>query len=107
MRVWISTDVCMYSDEVSNLFCVLCLCSSSSDASICRICHEGESTAELISPCYCTGSMGKLHVTCLERWLGSSYMNRCEICGYEYLVLRKPKPFIEVSRSIYLSISVC
>lgn len=69
--------------------------SSSSDASICRICHEGESTAELISPCYCTGSMGKLHVTCLERWLGSSYMNRCEICGYEYLVLRKPKPFIE------------
>ncbi|XP_014777545.1 uncharacterized protein LOC106874350 isoform X3 [Octopus bimaculoides] len=69
--------------------------SSSSDASICRICHEGESTAKLISPCYCTGSMGKLHVTCLERWLGSSYMNRCEICGYEYIVLRQPKPFIE------------
>ncbi|CAI9718462.1 E3 ubiquitin-protein ligase MARCH2 [Octopus vulgaris] len=82
-------------DQADNVSDVSDDVNSSSDASICRICHEGESTAKLISPCYCTGSMGKLHVTCLERWLGSSYMNRCEICGYEYIVLRQPKPFIE------------
>ncbi|CAL8143256.1 unnamed protein product [Orchesella dallaii] len=57
----------------------------------CRICHDNPSKLELISPCLCKGSMSKVHRSCLERWLGESAKNTCEICGYEYNTVRKPK----------------
>ncbi|XP_071107507.1 uncharacterized protein [Haliotis cracherodii] len=69
-----------------------------SDAVLCRICHDGDSSEELVSPCYCTGSVGALHLTCLERWLGTSNTTRCEICKYEFKVERKPRPIIEFLR---------
>ncbi|ODN01390.1 E3 ubiquitin-protein ligase MARCH3 [Orchesella cincta] len=66
---------------------------------VCRICHDNPSKLELISPCLCKGSMSKVHRTCLERWLGESAKNSCEICGYEYNTVRKPK--YKGCRSIY------
>ncbi|XP_071539724.1 uncharacterized protein [Panulirus ornatus] len=66
---------------------------SSSRGPICRICHEGESLAELISPCWCTGSVGAVHKACLERWLTLASCDKCELCGYSFPVTRLPKPF--------------
>ncbi|XP_046571436.1 E3 ubiquitin-protein ligase MARCHF8-like [Haliotis rubra] len=72
--------------------------TSESDSVVCRICHDGDSSEELVSPCYCTGSVGALHLTCLERWLGTSNTTKCEICKYEFKVERKPRPIIEFLR---------
>ncbi|XP_076101744.1 uncharacterized protein LOC143071377 isoform X1 [Mytilus galloprovincialis] len=66
---------------------------SSSSEAVCRICHEGGSTEQLFSPCYCSGSIGLLHVSCLQRWLGSSNKTCCELCHFQFKVERSPKPF--------------
>ncbi|XP_052098767.1 E3 ubiquitin-protein ligase MARCHF2-like [Mytilus californianus] len=66
---------------------------SSSSETVCRICHEGGSIEQLFSPCYCSGSIGLLHVSCLQRWLGSSNKTSCELCHFQFKVERSPKPF--------------
>ncbi|XP_047483555.1 uncharacterized protein LOC125035302 isoform X2 [Penaeus chinensis] len=58
----------------------------------CRICHEGERSEALISPCWCMGSMGLVHKACLERWLTVSNCEKCELCHYAFTVMRKPRP---------------
>ncbi|CAG7832029.1 unnamed protein product [Allacma fusca] len=58
---------------------------------VCRICHDNPSRMTLLSPCLCKGSMGKVHRTCLERWLGESAKTSCEICGHEYETERRPR----------------
>lgn len=58
----------------------------------CRICHEGERNEALISPCWCMGSMGLVHKTCLERWLTVSNCEKCELCHYAFTVMRRPRP---------------
>ncbi|XP_027220577.2 uncharacterized protein [Penaeus vannamei] len=58
----------------------------------CRICHEGERSEALISPCWCMGSMGLVHKTCLERWLTVSNCETCELCHFAFTVIRKPRP---------------
>ncbi|XP_042887867.1 uncharacterized protein LOC122263495 isoform X2 [Penaeus japonicus] len=58
----------------------------------CRICHEGERSEALISPCWCMGSMGLVHKTCLERWLTVSNCEECELCHYAFTVVRRPRP---------------
>lgn len=63
---------------------------------MCRICHEDGSHEKLVSPCHCTGTMGMLHVSCLERWLGSSNTTKCEICQFQFVVQKKPRPLIWV-----------
>lgn len=66
----------------------------------CRIClgDETDNLNPLLSLCYCTGSMGILHISCLQEWLGSkltkSIVNHintyewktleCEICKFKY-----------------------
>ncbi|XP_041373997.1 E3 ubiquitin-protein ligase MARCHF8-like isoform X2 [Gigantopelta aegis] len=75
---------------------------SNDSVAICRICHEGETHESLLSPCYCAGSVGMLHLSCLERWLGTSNTSRCEICKYEFKVRRIPRSvwdFLQHSRS--------
>ena len=72
-----------------------CLCSVESIT--CRICHEGGSSERLVSPCHCAGTMGLQHRSCVERWLGSSNSNNCEICKFEYKTERRPRPLVEVS----------
>ncbi|XP_014274897.1 uncharacterized protein [Halyomorpha halys] len=57
----------------------------------CRICHEGGSNDQFISPCCCRGSLSRVHKTCLERWLAESDSSHCELCGYKYRTKRVPK----------------
>uniref|UniRef100_A0A0K0FAS0 RING-CH-type domain-containing protein n=1 Tax=Strongyloides venezuelensis TaxID=75913 RepID=A0A0K0FAS0_STRVS len=70
---------------------------------LCRICFDGDNTNEMISPCKCKGSCEYVHNDCLTKWYESSGRGSCEICKYEFLVLRLgfksitkmtfPKPF--------------
>ncbi|ESP05643.1 hypothetical protein LOTGIDRAFT_66924, partial [Lottia gigantea] len=69
-----------------------------SENGICRICHEGDGNEELVAPCYCAGSVGALHLTCLERWLGTSNTTRCEICQYQFKVERQSRSFWQFLR---------
>lgn len=59
---------------------------------MCRICHGGDGlSAELgllISACSCRGTVGRVHVKCLERWLTESGKSRCELCGTRYSTKR-------------------
>ncbi|KAJ1084804.1 hypothetical protein NDU88_004950 [Pleurodeles waltl] len=66
-----------------------------SDGPICRICHEGESGEGLLSPCDCTGTLGTVHKSCLEKWLSSSNTSFCELCHTEFVVERRPRPLTE------------
>ena len=68
--------------------------SSSTSTIACRICQDSKNLSEpLISPCRCSGSMGLIHKTCLEKWLGHSGSNRCEVCQFEFKTERTSKPF--------------
>ncbi|PWA20792.1 hypothetical protein CCH79_00007343 [Gambusia affinis] len=71
--------------------CPVCL----SDGPICRICHEGGSSEGLLSPCDCTGTLGTVHKSCLEKWLSSSNTSYCELCHTEFSIERRPKPLKE------------
>ena len=68
-----------------------------SEGPVCRICQDGDDQEVLVSPCYCAGSLGLLHVSCLQKWLGASNKTDCEICGFEFMVQRKPMPISHVS----------
>uniref|UniRef100_A0A1A8KFY9 E3 ubiquitin-protein ligase MARCHF2 n=2 Tax=Nothobranchius kuhntae TaxID=321403 RepID=A0A1A8KFY9_NOTKU len=69
--------------------------SVQSDGPICRICHEGGSSEELLSPCDCTGTLGTVHKSCLEKWLSSSNTSYCELCHTEFRIERRPRPLTE------------
>ncbi|XP_065307821.2 E3 ubiquitin-protein ligase MARCHF2-like [Dermacentor albipictus] len=57
---------------------------TASSGPICRICHEGDQQDSLVSLCRCSGTMGLLHITCLERWLNARNVDRCEICHQRF-----------------------
>ncbi|NXY45283.1 MARH3 ligase, partial [Ceuthmochares aereus] len=65
------------------------------DWPMCRICHEGSSREDLLSPCECTGTLGTIHRSCLERWLSSSNTSYCELCHFRFAVERKPRPLVK------------
>ena len=77
-----------------------CACPSCSslcgDEPFCRICHEGGSVEELLSPCECSGSLAMVHRGCLEHWLTASNTSRCELCHFQFALERLPKPLTEV-----------
>lgn len=52
----------------------------------CTICKEETDTIDnpLISPCACTGSVGKTHRRCIEEWVSSSGRDVCTVCNQEY-----------------------
>lgn len=58
----------------------------------CRICHEDGTAEELIDPCECTGTLGLIHASCLEKWLSASNTDHCEICKYGFVVEKRSKP---------------
>eukprot|EP00093_Oithona_nana_P009373 09373.XXX_301164_301776_1 [CDS] Oithona nana genome sequencing. len=59
----------------------------------CRICHdEGE---DLLSPCNCTGTVGLVHLSCLEKWLSTIGSQSCELCKYEFQIDCKTKSIRE------------
>ncbi|KAL4720511.1 hypothetical protein ACJJTC_016329 [Scirpophaga incertulas] len=66
--------------------------SSQSIEYMCRICHGGESLTnelgQLVSACSCRGTVGRVHVKCLERWLTESGKSKCELCGTRYATKR-------------------
>lgn len=65
-----------------------------SEKPFCRICHEGDqSDNQLITPCHCTGSVSYLHRKCLEHWLETAKMTSCELCGYQFHIVMRTKPF--------------
>ncbi|KAK9504648.1 hypothetical protein O3M35_010935 [Rhynocoris fuscipes] len=57
----------------------------------CRICQTAKSKEALISPCYCKGTLGKVHLSCLERWLNMCGRQHCEICRYQFQAKRKKR----------------
>lgn len=74
---------------------------SVSDRPICRICHEGQDVCNsegLLSPCDCTGTLGTVHKSCLEKWLSSSNTSYCELCHTEFTIERRPRPLTEVTK---------
>ncbi|XP_061331617.1 E3 ubiquitin-protein ligase MARCHF3 isoform X2 [Pezoporus occidentalis] len=66
---------------------------------ICRICHEGSSQEDLLSPCKCTGTLGTIHRSCLEHWLTSSNTSCCELCHFRFAVEHKYRPLVEWLRN--------
>lgn len=74
----------------------MCPISVSSDGPFCRICHEGANGESLLSPCGCTGTLGAVHKSCLERWLSSSNTSYCELCHTEFAVEKRSRSLTEV-----------
>ncbi|XP_023246165.1 E3 ubiquitin-protein ligase MARCH3-like [Copidosoma floridanum] len=58
---------------------------------VCRICYEDAASEELIEPCECSGTLGLIHASCLEKWLSTWNTDRCEICKYTFAVERRTK----------------
>ena len=66
----------------------------------CRVCLTEEVDKEdpLVSPCFCTGTMGCIHIKCLQKWLESKITQtsnnlakvyrckalECELCKFHY-----------------------
>lgn len=75
-----------------------CIVFSLSEGPICRICHEGACGEPLLSPCNCTGTLGTVHKSCLEKWLSSSNTSYCELCHTEFTIERRPRPLTEVTQ---------
>ncbi|KAI6229065.1 RING-CH-type domain-containing protein [Aphelenchoides fujianensis] len=69
------------------------LSTCSSDLLRCRIClssaHESKNS-RLIKPCLCSGSIGRVHLHCLLRWIDlnerklSRVEPQCELCGFRF-----------------------
>ncbi|VDP18413.1 unnamed protein product [Schistosoma margrebowiei] len=66
------------------------------DVIYCRICLGSSDFEELISPCYCAGTIGIVHQRCLEKWLNLSRSKTCEICGFTFEVLKHYPHFCKV-----------
>lgn len=79
------------------------------DAPMCRICHNTAGVQEGHEPlhrvCWCKGTMGEVHKSCLERWLSAVYTDRCPVCHYQFQTSRVYKPVTQV-RVIYLYVHV-
>ena len=67
--------------------------STVSVGEMCKICHcGGEASFTLIAPCYCSGSLKYVHQECLQRWIKSSDIKRCELCKYPFAMQAKVRP---------------
>lgn len=70
----------------------------SSGNNICKICHcETEKDDELISPCYCSGSLLYVHQGCVQKWIKATDAKTCELCQYSYKIDSTVKPFNKVN----------
>jgi Protein involved in mRNA turnover and stability len=58
-----------------------------------------DSSENLISPCDCTGTLGLVHKSCLEKWLSASNKTECEICKYQFNTSRHPRSVWQWFRS--------
>lgn len=83
------------TDQSTNLHLEILSYSSDDLLNTCRICRDETVRDSLISPCHCSGTLGKCHVQCLEEWLSRANKDSCEICGYVYHTRRLPRSFKE------------
>ncbi|KAJ7388790.1 E3 ubiquitin-protein ligase march2 [Desmophyllum pertusum] len=83
------------TDQSTNFQLELSSCSSDDLLNTCRICRDETVRDSLISPCHCSGTLGKCHVQCLEEWLSKANKDSCEICGHVYHTVRLPRSFKE------------
>ncbi|KAL1426684.1 hypothetical protein MTO96_018153 [Rhipicephalus appendiculatus] len=67
----------------------------------CRICHEGDQEAELVSPCSCSGTIGFVHVSCLEHWLNERNVDLCELCGERFQMAAQPITVLRLLRWVW------
>ncbi|XP_070823107.1 E3 ubiquitin-protein ligase MARCHF3 [Chaetodon trifascialis] len=75
--------------------CVAVTSSLYNEDPLCRICHDGRASGELLSPCECSGSLAMVHRACLEHWLTASNSSHCELCHHQFALERLPKPLSE------------
>ena len=54
----------------------------------CRICYEDDKISNLLTPCYCKGTMKYVHQECLLTWMKMSQKNKCEMCKYKFEVVK-------------------
>ncbi|KAH8922512.1 hypothetical protein BT69DRAFT_1350840 [Atractiella rhizophila] len=78
----------------------------------CRICFGGEDAelGRLISPCLCRGSIGLVHVTCLNEWRRASPTTQsyfeCPQCHYHYRLERTRIAGLAESKPALFSLTV-
>jgi hypothetical protein len=73
--------------------------SRATSAVKCRICYDDGALIQ--SPCNCIGSVGLVHVNCLERWLSTSRTRECEICKHDIDVYLRNRTFSEVCNKLH------
>lgn len=61
------------------------------NSQFCRICRESESKGALVTVCQCKGTMGVVHLNCLEVWLDEKGIESCELCRFQYSTFKTPK----------------
>ncbi|XP_029050796.1 E3 ubiquitin-protein ligase MARCHF3-like isoform X1 [Osmia bicornis bicornis] len=71
----------------------------------CRICYDSTQQLPIIYPCKCKGTMGAIHLKCLEHWLEESNRNSCELCGHQYEVRRTPRYHVLYSIIIWMCLN--
>lgn len=59
---------------------------STGERTYCRICQEDDTHEKLYSPCMCAGSVGFVHISCLEKWLRTNGRTQCELCSFSFPV---------------------
>ncbi|XP_022809239.1 E3 ubiquitin-protein ligase MARCH3-like [Stylophora pistillata] len=84
------------SPAILQVSCSLSSISLGEDAPMCRICHntggKDQGQEPLHKVCWCKGTMGKVHKSCLELWLNSVHSNSCPICHFRFRIRRVYKP---------------
>ena len=72
----------------------------SDDAAECRICLQGG--GELVSPCRCSGSQGRVHRWCLDQWRAADVrpdaMTTCSECRFRYKLREEGGPADHAAR---------
>ncbi|XP_060830180.1 E3 ubiquitin-protein ligase MARCHF3-like [Bombus pascuorum] len=79
------------SKHDSNKRAKLNLHESLDEATHCRICYDSSHQLPITYPCKCKGTMGAIHLKCLEHWLEESNRNSCELCGHQFEIRRTPR----------------
>lgn len=88
--------------ERSNTESIETIQSSDEYGHSCRICRYFRSDMQLIaSPCMCSGSVGFVHLKCLQRWIRFKSDNHCEICHEEYSIPPEKRNYKQLFRSFF------
>ena len=80
------------------------------DAPMCRICHNAGGKQGGREPlhkvCWCRGTMGEVHKSCLELWLSTVHSDRCPVCHFHFQTNQVYKPITKVRHFLKLVIII-